>query len=157
MTPVTTLAPADFTQLYLSIGGSSRTNGPKAPAAIQTRPRLGCRVVAPRGEWGPARRAAGPCTIPERFNAISRGGCLGEYAPRVPRDDVGAGLWRTYSPVLAFGASTGFDSGEPFIRRKMDNTTRAPIDMNSLCQFWNDSNHSLDVVRYSSGDTADPP
>lgn len=48
----------------------------------------------------------------------------------------------SYAPVSAFFAATGFDSGEPLWRRKIDSTTSTAVDMNSDCQFWNDSNQS---------------
>ena len=58
-------------------------------------------------------------------------------------------------PVSACGAATGFDSGEPRWRRKIDSTTIEKTARNSLCQFWNDSNqNSLEVRRNS---TSRPP
>lgn len=41
-----------------------------------------------------------------------------------------------YSPVFAWGAATGFDSGEPPNRRKIERTTRTAVERNSDCQFW---------------------
>ena len=53
---------------------------------------------------------------------------------------------KDYSPVSSCGASTGFDCGEPFSLKKIDNTTMANTDKNSLCQFWNDSNQKRALV-----------
>lgn len=53
---------------------------------------------------------------------------------------------RQASPVSPWGWSTGFDSGEPLCRRNTESTTSAPIDRNSLCQFWNDSNQKREVA-----------
>jgi hypothetical protein len=49
------------------------------------------------------------------------------------------------APVSWCGLSTGFDSGEPRWRRKIESRTTSAIDRNSLCQFWNDSNQKRDV------------
>jgi len=38
-------------------------------------------------------------------------------------------------PVSLCGLATGFDSGEPFCRKKIERKIIAPIDKNSLCQF----------------------
>src|SRR4051812_22449199 len=54
-----------------------------------------------------------------------------------------ARICSAYFPVSSFGASTGFDSGEPFCRRKIEKNTIAATDKNSLCQFCNDSNQNL--------------
>ncbi len=35
----------------------------------------------------------------------------------------------------------------PLWRRNIESTTRTPVDMNSDCQFWNDSNQSCGSVR----------
>src|SRR5690348_2964752 len=67
------------------------------------------------------------------------------------------GTPRQAEPVCEWGASTGFDSGEPCWRRKIARTVSATIDMNSLCQFWNDSNQNCDVARYPIADTGSPP
>lgn len=40
-----------------------------------------------------------------------------------------------HPPVLEWGAATGFDSGEPRKRRKIERTTRTAVDRNSDCQF----------------------
>jgi len=40
---------------------------------------------------------------------------------------------KDYSPVSSCGASTGLDCGEPFSLKKIDNTTMANTDKNSLC------------------------
>jgi len=53
---------------------------------------------------------------------------------------------RHTEPVSSWGESTGFDSGEPFCRRKTDRSTSAPTDRNSLCQFWSDSNQKRFVA-----------
>ncbi len=52
-------------------------------------------------------------------------------------------LNRSYFPVSEWGASTGFDSGDPFCLRKIDSITMLAIDRNSLCQFWKVSNQKL--------------
>ena len=51
-------------------------------------------------------------------------------------------------PVSLCGLSTGFDSGDPRCRRKIDNTTMLAMARNSLCQFWKDSNQNLQVPAY---------
>jgi hypothetical protein len=45
-------------------------------------------------------------------------------------------------PVWECGAVTGFDSGEPRKRRKIDRITSIAVDRNSDCQFWKDSNQN---------------
>src|SRR5919106_1011666 len=45
-------------------------------------------------------------------------------------------------PVLAWGAATGLDSGEPRWRRKMESTMSAATARNSLCQFCMDWNQN---------------
>ena len=54
---------------------------------------------------------------------------------------------RSHVPVWEWGASTSFDCDDPFSRRKIDRITIAPIDRNSLCQFWSDSNQNRAVPR----------
>ena len=92
----------------------------------------------PSGSWrawsrGPARSATSP---PFRRRVVRGGAGAG---PRPGR--------RYPSPVALCGAGTGFDSGEPSWRSRIERTTSAPMERNSLCQFWNDSNHSRAVVR----------
>lgn len=57
-----------------------------------------------------------------------------------------------YSPVSSFGASTGFDWGDPYCRRNIDRTTIAKTDRNSPCQFWKDSNQNLEPLMYCEAD-----
>ena len=52
-------------------------------------------------------------------------------------------------PVSEFGAATGFDSGDPRNRRKIDRTTTRAVERNSDCQFWNDSNQNWALPRWS--------
>ena len=49
---------------------------------------------------------------------------------------------RDYSPVSECDAATGFDCDEPCSRSQIERSTSTPTDMNSLCQFWNDSNQN---------------
>lgn len=51
------------------------------------------------------------------------------------------------SPVSDRLAATGFDSGEPRWRKKMERMTIEPMARNSLCQFWKDSNQNRVVCR----------
>ena len=51
------------------------------------------------------------------------------------------------SPVARCEACTGFDSGDPYCRRKIVNTTIVAIARNSDCQFCNDSNQNCDRER----------
>jgi hypothetical protein len=43
---------------------------------------------------------------------------------------------------MSVGSATGFDSAEPFCRKKIDKTPIAGTAMNSLCQFCIDSNQN---------------
>jgi hypothetical protein len=52
-----------------------------------------------------------------------------------------------YPPVSLIAAATGFDSGDPRCRKKMESATMLPMARNSLCQFWNDSNQKRVVAR----------
>ena len=58
------------------------------------------------------------------------------------------GLEWPQAPVSLFGAETGFDSGDPLKRRKIDSTTSTAVERNSDCQFCNDSNHNWGSARY---------
>src|SRR5690606_2709880 len=69
----------------------------------------------------------------------------------------GIGGMFNYSPVSISGASTGFDWDDPYWRRKMDSTTIANIERNSLCQFWNDSNQNRESVIYWAMSTMGSP
>jgi hypothetical protein len=42
---------------------------------------------------------------------------------------------KVQEPVSLCGAATGFDSGEPRKRRKIDRTTKTAVERNSDCQF----------------------
>ena len=58
-----------------------------------------------------------------------------------------------YAPVLAYGAFTALDSGEPRCRKTIESTTNEATARNSLCQFWNDSNQNCEVRMNSAVET----
>jgi hypothetical protein len=58
-------------------------------------------------------------------------------------------------PVSSWGLSTGFDSGDPRCRRKIERITIAAMAKNSLCQFCNDSNQNREVPAYYTFWTSD--
>jgi hypothetical protein len=113
-------------------GQGKRARFRRAAFAPPSRARSACawegghRALGPRGALRFSEVAAGCRTLP---------GCIHRSV-------------HVHSlPVWWCGASTGFDSGDPRWRSQIDRTTIAPIDRNSLCQFWNDSNQNLDVPR----------
>lgn len=54
------------------------------------------------------------------------------------------------APVSRCEEATGFDSGDPLKRRKIDRTTTTAVDRNSDCQFCRDSNQNCALARWST-------
>ena len=60
---------------------------------------------------------------------------------------------RDHFPVSSFGTSTFLDSGDPFGLKYILNKISDATDINSLGQFWNDSNQTLLLPGKALGST----